>query len=241
MSLYYVLANTVVNGEIVIQGKSVTYSASASAFDSANTSFKDAEKVATINSNAAAIMSVRKIIDNILVQYAYVLSDLTITSMISNGLKTEVQPIIPIALALIASTVDGINFILNKNVTIQPDEMVIVASGESLYIPAEFRLSGTGIFKIGTGPSQPPTASQGSSFIEAPDGMPITNQIIVEVGADITINGPAYGTPGVAITNDALFSNSGFVTIVNASFINSATGSWFNSSTGSAIIKPPSA
>ena len=143
--LYYCLAETSVNGEIVIQGSSVTYSASASALDSSNKSFEDAAKVATINSNTAATLAARKIIDNILTQYAYVLSDETITSMINNSLKTTIHPIIPIALKNIASTVDGINYVLNKDTTINLYNMLSIPSDKTLNVPAGLSLTNDGI------------------------------------------------------------------------------------------------
>ena len=149
MPTYYCLAKTSVNGEIVIQGSSVTYSASASALDSSNKSFKDAAKVATINSNTAATLAARKEVDNILTQYAYVLSDETITSMISNSLKTTLRPIIPIALKKIASTVDGINYVLNRDTTIKKDQLLRVSYGKNFLIPENLKFNNNGIFQIG--------------------------------------------------------------------------------------------
>lgn len=147
--LYYCLAKTVVHGEIVIQGNSVTYSASASAFDSSNQSFKDAAQVATINSNAAAIIAARKAIDDILLQYAYVLSDESISSMISNNLKTSITLITPILLKEIASTVDNISYVLNKNRTILSTEFLLIPSGKYLSVPANLTFINNGIVQIG--------------------------------------------------------------------------------------------
>ena len=49
MTLYYCLAKTTVLGEMIIQGNSKTYSATASALDNSNISFVDAAEVATIS------------------------------------------------------------------------------------------------------------------------------------------------------------------------------------------------
>ena len=145
----YCLAKTAVNGEIVIQENSETYSASASALAS-GTTFRDAAKVATIDSNTAATIAARAVVDNILLDYSYVLSDENITSMINNSLKTTVQPIIPVALKAIASTVDGKNYILNKNTTIRENEYLLIRNGNSLTIDiGRFIFNNYGLIAVG--------------------------------------------------------------------------------------------
>jgi hypothetical protein len=149
MSLYYCLAKTVVNGKIEIQGISVTYSATADAFDSSNQSFKDAATIATINSNAAAILAARKTIDLIVAQYLYVLSDENITSMINNSLKTSINRIFPRLLKRIATTDDGINYILKKNTTITPGQYLLIPNGIVFTVPGYLIFINNGIIQIG--------------------------------------------------------------------------------------------
>jgi hypothetical protein len=147
--LYYVLAETDVNGKLEIQDSSETYSASASALASANTSFKDAAKVATIDSNAAAIVAARKTVDDILIKYAYVLADINITQMINNSLKTTIHPIIPVLLRNIASTNDGINYVLNKSRIIGEYQRLVIPFGNTLYTPPDLELTNYGYIQIG--------------------------------------------------------------------------------------------
>ena len=150
MPLFYCLAETVVNGEIIIQENSVTYSASASAFASANTSFEAAAKVATIDSNTAAIVAARNTVNAILIEYAYVLADVNITEMINNSLKTTVSPIIPIVLESIASTVDGRIYILNKDTIIKSNEYLLIPSGKKLIVDVGiYKFENFGLLALG--------------------------------------------------------------------------------------------
>ena len=91
----YCLAETAVNGEIVIQENSETYTASASAVASGAT-FQEAAQVATVDSNTAATLAARSAVDNILLEYSYVLSDRNITSMINNSLTTTLRLLRPV-------------------------------------------------------------------------------------------------------------------------------------------------
>ena len=159
MALYYCLADTVVNGEVIIQDSSVTYSASASAFASANTSFEDASKVATIDSNTAATIAARKTVDDILKKYTYVLADVNITEMINNSLKTSIHPIIPIFLKNIATTLDGTSYTLNKNTTIAQNEYLLIPSGNQFTIPKKLQFINNGIIQIGDNSNVKPTKS----------------------------------------------------------------------------------
>jgi len=130
--LYYCLAKTVVNGDITIQGVLNTYSASASALASSDMSFKEASKVAIADSNIAATNAARKTIDEILLQYAYVLSDLNIAEMNNNSFKTTIRELIPIFLKSIATEGPTNVWTLNKNVTVTSDNILIISPGEKL-------------------------------------------------------------------------------------------------------------
>jgi hypothetical protein len=149
MVLFYCLADTAVNGKIIIQGKSVTYTASASALASANTSFKDASTVATIDSNTAATIAARKTVDDILKNYAYVLADLNITEMINNSLKTTLRLIIPIFLKDIADTVDNKTYTLRQDTTIAENEFLLIPNKKTFNAPAKFIFRNNGRIQVG--------------------------------------------------------------------------------------------
>ena len=261
MSLYYCLANTVVNGEIVIQGSSVTYSASASALDSSDTSFDDAAKVATINSNTAAIIAARKTIDDILVQYSYVLSDTSITSMINNSLNTNITRIFPRYLDRIANTVDGITYILKKNTTIAENQYLLIPNGKRFFIPEEFKFTNKGIFQIGvnradkSGLSAEPSSDKCTTIVSQQAGSRsgITNNgpINIAVGACFTVYSastsiiPIYRNQGGTITNNGQFVVSGVnfanqaSSGVNGVLKNTSTGTYYSDLSGTICTTLP--
>jgi hypothetical protein len=256
--LYYCLAKTIVNGEVIIQDNTVTYSASTSAFDSSNVSFKDAAAVATINSNAAAIIAARKLVDDILLQYAYVLSDESIMSMINNSLKTTIQPIIPIALASIASTVDGINYLLNKDTTIALDEYLLIPSGQNLTVDlTQYVFDNNGFIQVGdknppltdcvgcsaikstaTASTSPcPNCYTQLSIVSAGKTYSTTNTgtYVLSVGCCLEVDSGAY------FVNYGPFTNQGgCITLLGGKFVNATqldppqTGTLNNSVSGTA-------
>ena len=192
----YCLAKTAVNGEVVIQENSETYSASASALAS-GTTFKDAAKVATIDSNTAATIAARAAVDNILLDYSYVLSDANITSMINNSLKTTIAPIKRLMLKRIASTVDGLNYILNKDTTIAENEYLLIPNDHSLTIDVgKFIFNNSGIISVG---------ERRDPLTKGCEGCPTTNKadssttccVGTSVAASnlLITNTSSYGTP----------------------------------------------
>jgi hypothetical protein len=243
MSLYYVLADTAVNGEIIIQGVSVTYSATATAFDSSNTSFKDAAKVATIHSNAAAIVATRKVIDNILIEYAYVLSDLAITSLINNSLKTNIHPIIPVALASIASSKDGINYILDASYELPVDHMLTIPNKKTLTVPGNLTFNSNGYLFIGdsqTTESKPKatttecTCAAGSLTYESTEGQKTVTL------AYTTLAPGACFTAGtnINIQTTNIFYNEGCVRLSRGDGKAGFRATWQNKTGGYALTEP---
>lgn len=226
MSLYYCLANTVVNGETVIQGSSVTYSATASALDSSDKSFKAAAKTATINSNKAAISAARKTVDSILARYSYVLSEENITSMISNNLKTVVSPIVLISLESIADTIDGINYIGNKNVNFEAYSLLIIKSNQFLTVPKKFKYTGTGAIQIGS--DEQSSAGFTKEFEKIG-----SNSTTINVQAKSFLKLIADPSNRGVYTNNGKITNNGVVTIQNSGLIVGINGSILNSRTGS--------
>ena len=149
MSVVYCLAKSVVLGEIVIQGSSVTYSATASAFEHA-TSAKDAKNLAIIASNTAAIAAARMTVDEILAKYAYVLSDTNITNMINNNLSTVTRVLRPLALSDFAYTNDGIRFFLKSKFTkIPANRHVRIENGLTLVIGPDETFLNSGLVQLG--------------------------------------------------------------------------------------------
>lgn len=148
MPVFYCLAKTSVIGEMLIQGNSVTYSATASAFNSSNISFKYAAKVATINSNSAAIIAARNTVNDILKKYEYVLYEENITSMINNSLKTTIHPITPIGIDTIARKNNDQRYVLFKNTTIGPYDILIIKFNQSLQCPEGIVLTNNGIIQL---------------------------------------------------------------------------------------------
>ena len=146
MTGYYCLAETTVNGEVIVQGNSATYSARTSGSATSDVSFEDAAKIATAASNATALVVGRAEVEKLLKQYAYVLSDLEITEMVTNNLRTQVlKKLKVVLLETIANSVDGRNFTLKKNVQL---------SDEILQIPDGYTLKNTGKYKLDGGTIQ---------------------------------------------------------------------------------------
>lgn len=150
MTVYYCLAETTANGEVTVQGNTATYSATTSASATSSVSFEDAAEIAIAASNAQALVVGRAQVELLLTQYAYVLSDLSITEMINNSLKTTIlEKLKGILLDKIADTVDGTNFVLNKNVTIKKGQILQIPFGFYLMVPPQFKLTNYGTIQIG--------------------------------------------------------------------------------------------
>jgi hypothetical protein len=125
------LAKTLVAGTVTLQGNTFTFTGSGSGTATADR-VPEAKKLAIATSNTAAITAARASIDKILAENSAVLTDLEITSLISNNLSTTVVVFKPIALSKIASSSDGVNYFLNENVTIGTDQTVTVPAGKTL-------------------------------------------------------------------------------------------------------------
>jgi hypothetical protein len=228
---FYCLANTTVLGELLIQTNTVTYSATSSGFSSGST-FKDAEQAATIASNTAAIATTRALVNSILTKYSSVLADNVITSMINNSIKTDISPIIPIPLATIASTVDGINYILNKNVNVSQSEMVLVKDGQTLTIPAMYTLDGKGLLQVG---DSNPSAKLGAHVKKLLD-VSVTSILSININYSSALDfDGTEASAGVAFNNSGVITNSGVTTFRRTSCINTQTGQIYNTSTGSTL------
>ena len=144
------LAQTLVTGTVTLQGKSFTFSASGSAQATAD-KVNEAKKLAIMASNSAAIIAARASINKILTDNSAVLTDLEITSLISNNLSTTVLVYRPIALNEIASSTDGINYIINPNTTLGKGRLLTVPSGKTLLFNSPFK--SYGYIQIGDGPT----------------------------------------------------------------------------------------
>jgi hypothetical protein len=125
------LAKTIVTGTVTLQGRIFTFTASGSGKATGN-NVSEAKKSAIGASNAAAIIAARASIDTILTNNSAVLTDLEITSLISNNLSTTVVVFRPIALKFIATTKNGINYVLKPNQTVRAGHWVTVPTGITL-------------------------------------------------------------------------------------------------------------
>jgi len=144
------LAKTIVTGTVTLQGMGYSFAASGSGTAKAD-KVPEAKKLAVAASNTAAISAARASIDKILSDNSAVLSDLEITSLISNNFKTTVRVFKPISLESVATTTDGINYTLNKNVTIGTGQWLTVPNGKNL--TSTGKVTNRGYFQLGEGQS----------------------------------------------------------------------------------------
>lgn len=216
MTIYYCLAETTINGEVVVQDISSTYSATTSASATSEVSFYDAAKIAIAASNTVALTVGRTQVEAILVQYAYVLSDSTINEMIKNSLNTKiVQQLKGVLLEDIASAVDGKNYILNKKVVIKKNEIIQIPNGFTLKIPTDSKYINKGKVQIGGKVKGSFTTGNASYDITVPDAQgKIDNRTDFEIGtgdADdySTLNiTAAAGYEGITFINYATINNN---------------------------------
>ena len=125
------VAKTLVSGTVTLQGIPYSFNASASGTATGN-NVPLAKETAVVASNTAAEAAARVAIDKILADNSAVLSDLEITSLISNNFTTTVKVFIPIELDTIATTTDGVNYVISKDTTIGSTQWLTVPNGKTL-------------------------------------------------------------------------------------------------------------
>ena len=227
------LAKTIVSGTITLQGNTFTFTASSSGTATGKT-VTEAKASATAASNSAAITAARASIDKILVDNSAVLSDLEITSLISNNLSTTVKVFKPILLKSIATTTDGVNYTLKQNTIIGTNQWLAVPNGISLktgtypfvnngYVQVGEPLQDTTIAQIeyssdSTNTGAVEVLTTGSSTIDA--GVTFTNST---ENAYLLNNGTCnnYGTilnsaESTSVQNNGTFTNYDGSTIENS-------------------------
>jgi len=251
------LAKTIVSGTVTLQGMGYSFTASSSGKATAD-KVPEAKKLAVAASNTAAISAARIAIDKILSDNSAVLSDLEITSLISNNLSTTVVVFKPIALSKIASSSNGVNYTLNQNVTIGSNQWLTVPSGKTLTSTADNPLINNGYVQLGDGTQTSSgalkksasctnctdIAIQNSETVEFNKGTCCTvyghyntGTFIVHEGAccifskDYTFNNSSNFSNYGTTTNDGTFTNSG----ISYSNIYNGSGSFTNSK-GATII-----
>jgi hypothetical protein len=202
------LAKTLVDGEVTLQGNNFTFTASGSGTATGNT-VTEAEKSAIAASNTAAITAARASIDKILTENSAVLADLEITSLISNNLSTTVVVYKPIALSSVATTTDGINYILKPNTIIGSNQWLTVPNGISLKT-GTYPVTNNGYFQVGE-----PSSSVSTTLKTTP------TTALTEYTSDFSNNGVVEVYSGSSSTIDAgvTFTNDS----TNASFLNYGT------------------
>jgi hypothetical protein len=218
------LAKTLVTGTVTLQGIPYSFTASASGTATADR-VPEAKKIAVAASNTAAVTAARASIQKILDDNSAALTDLEITSLISNNLSTTVVAFKPIALSKIASSSDGVNYTLNPNVTIGEDQWLTVPNGKTLTTGAN-AFTNKGYFQIGDSASSASTSLKGDTAqVEYYSDVYNSGVIQVNSGGTCTINSPAvfsnvqmdylpsYGYllvfDGGILTNNSSISNVG--------------------------------
>jgi hypothetical protein len=155
------VAQTLVSGTVTLQGIPYSFTASASGTATADR-VPQAKKAATVASNAAAVIAARASIDKILAENSAILSDLEITSLISNNFTTTVRVFKPIALETIATTTDGINYFIDKETTIGKSQWLKVTNGKTLSFNAPCK--NYGYVQIGDGTGLSSTSNYTKEF-----------------------------------------------------------------------------
>jgi hypothetical protein len=257
------LAKTIVTGSMTLQDNTFTFTASASGTAKAD-KVPEAKKLAVAASNNAAITAARASIDKILADNSAVLSDLEITSLISNNLSTTVVVFKPIGLATIASSSNGVNYTLNPNVTIGSNQWLTVPSGKTLSSTADNPLINNGYVQYGDGTQTSSGALKDGTCPASCSTGPLINSGTIEYSSGqcyivdsgesnsnsgtITVDSGACFTIDVdyAIDNSLNFGNFG-ITTNNGTFTNSGNSysniyndlaaSFTNSSSGTLINK----
>ena len=246
------LAKTLVTGTVTLQGVSYSFTASGSGTATADR-VPEAKKLAVAASNTAAVAAARTSIDKILLDNSAVLSDLEITSLISNNLSTTVVAYKPIALSSVATSTDGVNYTLITNTTIKSNQWLTVPKGISLKT-GKYPFTNNGYFQVG----------EPASFVST-TLKDITTEASVEYSTDASNNGVCevypdgtskvdsgvtfenydggyllnYGT----LTNNGTITNSQstisgiYTTIQNFGTFNNSTGATINNGGPSSYIE----
>jgi hypothetical protein len=213
------LAKTLVTGTVTLQGNTYTFTGSGSGTSTADR-VPEAKKLAVATSNTAAISVARASINKILTENSAVLSDLEITSLISNNLSTTVVAFKPIALESIASSTDGVNYTLNEQVTIEEDQMLTIPAGKTLIGLAGNPFTNNSYIQI-----------YGNFYCGAPGSKALKTDITTDYinNGTYNINNGATLTIDVGITftneDEAAIENSGTLTN-NGAIYNSGTSSY---------------
>ena len=229
------LAKTLVSGTVTLQGIVYSFTASASGTAKADR-VPEAKKIAVEASNTAATLAARASIDKIILNNSAVLSDLEITSLISNNFTTTVVAFKPIALESIATTTDGIKYTLNPNVTIGSGQWLTVPSGKTLSSTADNPLINKGYIQYGD------TTSKSSSALKSTNcsSGTLTNSGTLEItsGECYTVDSGTDNNNSGTITIDSggcFTINAGYTLYNNGSFTNSGAttnnGNFNNSNT----------
>ena len=187
------LARTLVSGTMTLQGNSFTFTASGSGTATGDI-VPEAKKLAVTAANTAAIAEARASIDKILADNSAVLSDLEITSLISNNLSTTVIVYRPLALSKIATTTDGVNYVLIKDTIIGARDWVTVHNGTT-FKTGKYHLTNNGYFEIGDRPGSVSTTLKTT-----------TNYASGEYNYDCSNNGTCQVNYGATCSLDATYT-----------------------------------
>ena len=241
------LAKTFVTGTVTLQGVSYSFTASGSGTATADR-VPEAKKLAVAASNTAAVAAARTSIDKILLDNSAVLTDLEITSLISNNLSTTVVVYKPIAISSVATSPDGVNYTLKPNTTIGSNQWLTVPNGISLKT-GKYPFTNNGYFQVGEPASfvstalkdNPPAASVEYSTDASNNG-------VCEVYPDCTSTVDSGVTfenyDGGYLSNYGTLTNNGTITnsqsTISGIYTTIQNFGTFNNSTGATINNGPS-
>lgn len=240
------LAKTTVQGTVTLQGNTYTFSGSGSGTATADKVPK-AKKLAVAASNTAATAVARASIDKILAENSALLSDLEITSLISNNLSTTVVAFKPIALSSVATTTDGVNYTLKPNTIIRADQWLTVSNGINLNT-GKYPFTNNGYFQVGDNPSSVSTTLKVTTTASVKYSADASNNGTCEVydnGESIIDAGVTFENyDGGCLENYGILANNGTITntesTINNIYSTIQNVSTFNNSTGATINNGPS-
>lgn len=247
MTTYIALAESNVLGNIDLETFSGSFTGTSSGSGTGST--KRAAEDAALNASNKVLFAL------ILVKLGKLLDETTLASkdiknFIDNNVKAKVKIYKLLKLNAIASSKDGVNFILNKNTQINDDEYVTVENGQTLNT-GKYTFTNNGYFQIGDSTSSAQTKGTTIAMVVYSSDFNNTGTVLVNTRGTSTINpgitfsnsinttNGSYGT----LYNEGIFTNNGFLRNNDGSSITSTIniGTFINNGTitnsGRAYVK----
>lgn len=234
MASYIALAESNVSGNITLDTYSGTYTGKSTGSGTGNT--KSAAEAAALD------VSNKVLFTQILAELGKLLGKTTLSyteiqNLIKNNVKANARVYKLLKLKAIASSADGVNYILNKGARIKKDEYVTIEKGQSLVGPAGIPFTNSGVLQIeGTfniGVSSTKALKEDPIVITTP----YTNSSVYNIDSD----GYMAIYPGVQFENSAdssCIKNSGVV-VNDGTILNSGIGAGVYNYSGGEFYNNP--